>query len=167
MPLEQYRAWCPYCESTRLFTRPAPTHLIHLVITLFTCGLWILVWFAVSISCAFGRWTCNVCGCEPGRYDPDLYHDEEEEENTLLPLSESGHEPSPPLPRRVRHLQKRRPVWPPKDRWEWASWIILLLVTALGGAYLLTWGLNQRQNTRSATPAPAATGPAIEREEIR
>lgn len=52
--------YCKHCkEQVRVFRR-APNHILHLILTLLTFGLWIIVWLGVSVS--FGGWRCCRCG---------------------------------------------------------------------------------------------------------
>jgi hypothetical protein len=40
--------------------RESARHLLHLLLTLATAGLWVVVWFLASY--ATGPWRCSVCG---------------------------------------------------------------------------------------------------------
>ena len=40
-------------------TSPAPNHLLHLILTLITLGVWVIFWFFRSVS---NDWRCVKCG---------------------------------------------------------------------------------------------------------
>lgn len=66
MPIE-YREWGAYCKTCgqmRLFRASVekPTHVLHALLTIFTCLLWGLVWLIVSLSATSSPWRCSVCG---------------------------------------------------------------------------------------------------------
>lgn len=46
--MKQRGAWCNVCQQQRLFTAPTPSHLLHLVLTLITFGLWLIVWLIIE-----------------------------------------------------------------------------------------------------------------------
>ena len=52
--------WCTPCQANTLHKRPAPNHVLHLLITLFLCGLWIPVWIVLAIGPV--DWQCQQCG---------------------------------------------------------------------------------------------------------
>ena len=60
MPIEQTQRHCKSCGRQTLHQRQAPNHLIHAIVTLFLCGLWIPVWILVSIF--RGSYRCQISG---------------------------------------------------------------------------------------------------------
>lgn len=50
------------CKACRFNTamRPGANHLMHLVLSVLTGGLWLPVWLLCAIR--FGGWTCVQCG---------------------------------------------------------------------------------------------------------
>lgn len=40
--------------------RPGANHILHLLLTFFTCGFWLLVWLGQSVR--MGGWRCPWCG---------------------------------------------------------------------------------------------------------
>lgn len=44
----------------------APNHILHFLITVFSCGLWVFPWALFTISHQFARWGssyhCQQCG---------------------------------------------------------------------------------------------------------
>lgn len=56
----QTNRWCRRCQACTLHYRQAANHVLHFLITCFTCGLWLIVWFLLSVK--FGGWQCRECG---------------------------------------------------------------------------------------------------------
>jgi hypothetical protein len=59
---EEFCAYCAQCRSERLFVPLRIRHLFHLMITLLTGGLWLIVWLALSIERAIRPLRCSHCG---------------------------------------------------------------------------------------------------------
>lgn len=59
MPTQQSSFWCPQCEGQVLGTRQGCNHLLHAIITLFLCGLWIPIWILAAIP---EPYRCQTCG---------------------------------------------------------------------------------------------------------
>lgn len=57
---ERGNGWCEQCNAQRMVARKTPNHLLHLILTVLTCGLWAAVWILTSIR--FGGWRCTTCG---------------------------------------------------------------------------------------------------------
>jgi hypothetical protein len=67
MKTEQTQLRCSLCERPTLHTRQAPTtnHVLHLLLTLVTLGIWLPIWFLVAaMSGAESRdaFRCTQCG---------------------------------------------------------------------------------------------------------
>jgi hypothetical protein len=64
------RIWahCPRCKHTQRFIRVQTTHWFHAVMTIITCGLWIVSWIAIVIGRRIWPWRCKHCGWN----DPDF-----------------------------------------------------------------------------------------------
>jgi hypothetical protein len=60
MAVKQKSAWCPTCQQQRLFTAPKPSHALHLILTIFTAGIWLIVWLLIGGKT--GPYRCTVCG---------------------------------------------------------------------------------------------------------
>lgn len=54
--------FCRTCNRQALATRPGTNHILHLLISVFTLGLWIPMWILISIK--IGGWRCNTCGMQ-------------------------------------------------------------------------------------------------------
>jgi len=57
---EETQRYCPSCARNVLARRRGTNHVLHLLLTMFTMGLWLLVWMGQSVR--FGGWRCSQCG---------------------------------------------------------------------------------------------------------
>jgi hypothetical protein len=60
MSVSQASRWCASCGGSVLATRQGPNHLLHLVLTLFTCFMWAPFWAMVALTPR--AWRCSRCG---------------------------------------------------------------------------------------------------------
>ena len=51
---------CKPCGKHVRAARPSANHVVHLIISLLTAGLWLPIWLLCSIS--IGGWRCIECG---------------------------------------------------------------------------------------------------------
>jgi DNA-directed RNA polymerase subunit RPC12/RpoP len=58
---KQSSAFCPHCERRVLTLGTAPNHVLHLILTFFTVGLWGFIWLAVALG-KIGGYRCSKCG---------------------------------------------------------------------------------------------------------
>lgn len=66
MPVE-YSEWggpCKACGQNRLFRSATvkPNHVLHAILTIFTCFLWGIVWLILSATTSSSPYRCTVCG---------------------------------------------------------------------------------------------------------
>lgn len=52
--------YCKMCEAQRKVTRPKANHVLHLILTIITLGVWGFIWLGVAVQ--FGGWRCDTCG---------------------------------------------------------------------------------------------------------
>ena len=70
----QSSAFCLVCQQQRLFTKEKPNHLLHLVLSVLTLGIWaIFVWLPISIAAQARRPRCASCGTELGHAHVPTY----------------------------------------------------------------------------------------------
>ena len=55
-------AYCEQCEEQRLCTKQSPNHILHLLLSIVTAGLWLLIWALVCMSAESKPFCCSVCG---------------------------------------------------------------------------------------------------------
>lgn len=52
--------FCNSCDKRVVVFRKGTNHILHLLLTILTAGLWIFVWIGVGVK--FGGWRCTECG---------------------------------------------------------------------------------------------------------
>lgn len=62
MSVQQTSAFCPVCERQSRFQKERINHLLHLVLSVLTLGLWLIVWVAVGIANSSKPSRCVTCG---------------------------------------------------------------------------------------------------------
>jgi hypothetical protein len=60
MSMEHIQAYCKDCEKRIRAERKGTNHILHLILTIFTAGLWLIIWVGSAIK--FGGWSCPSCG---------------------------------------------------------------------------------------------------------
>ena len=53
------RIHCPECDAVRKCSTPGTNHTFHVIMSLFTLGIWPLFWVGAAMS---NTWTCDTCG---------------------------------------------------------------------------------------------------------
>ncbi len=61
MSMEQSQKYCKGCEREVLVQRPKRNHILHLLLTICTAGVWGIVW-GFLIVFHKGGWHCSRCG---------------------------------------------------------------------------------------------------------
>jgi hypothetical protein len=61
MAVEEGSGYCRDCGRNVLVRRTTPNHVLHLLVTLFLCGLWLPVWALIAVF-GGGSWRCTQCG---------------------------------------------------------------------------------------------------------
>jgi hypothetical protein len=52
---------CWHCQKNVMAQKNTPNHVLHLLLTIFTAGLWGIVWLIVTLS-NIGGYRCTQCG---------------------------------------------------------------------------------------------------------
>ena len=60
MAMQEATGLCKRCDCQTLIRRQGTNHILHLIITVVTCGLWLIVWVLASVK--IGGWRCSTCG---------------------------------------------------------------------------------------------------------
>jgi hypothetical protein len=60
MSIQKVRKFCKECNKFVFAERPGVNHILHLILTLLTFGIWLIVWIGVSVK--IGGWKCPICG---------------------------------------------------------------------------------------------------------
>ena len=59
--------YCKRCGYTRQHLQPATSHVLHLILSILTCGLWLGIWIAAGLAHASQK-TCATCGKVAGLF---------------------------------------------------------------------------------------------------
>lgn len=68
--MKQASGYCDVCERRVYATGRAPNHVLHLVLTVFTGGLWGIVW-ALLAAGTIGNYRCTRCGSRVAKVSGD------------------------------------------------------------------------------------------------
>jgi hypothetical protein len=60
MGYEETSKFCGYCNRQVLARRQGTNHILHLLLTIVTGGLWLIIWILISVK--IGGWRCSSCG---------------------------------------------------------------------------------------------------------
>ena len=60
MSYDEISKYCNFCGKQVLARSPRPNHILHLLLTIITGGLWCLVWLHYSVKNK--EWHCSFCG---------------------------------------------------------------------------------------------------------
>jgi len=66
--MEQTQMYCKGCQQSTLAQRPKVNHILHLLLSVLTAGVWIIVWILVSFL-HLGGWKCSHCGGDTHYFD--------------------------------------------------------------------------------------------------
>jgi len=53
---------CPTCEKQTLHRQEGTARILHLLLTLITCGFWLPVWLLLALNAHTRPWVCQTCG---------------------------------------------------------------------------------------------------------
>ena len=62
MGTEESQTFCPTCKQNVLGRRETPNHILHFLISFFTCGFWLFVWALLAASAGREPYRCTRCG---------------------------------------------------------------------------------------------------------
>jgi hypothetical protein len=62
--VKQLTAWCPVCGRQSLFQKPRINHVLHLILSIVTLGLWLFVWAFLGFVNSSRQPRCSTCGRE-------------------------------------------------------------------------------------------------------
>ena len=52
---------CEYCGKSTLHTQASINHILHLILTILTGGVWLIVWILLALT-SDDSWRCSECG---------------------------------------------------------------------------------------------------------
>ena len=53
--------YCRHCNKNVMTQKNTPNHLLHLILSVFTLGLWVIVWLLLILG-HIGGSRCTECG---------------------------------------------------------------------------------------------------------
>ncbi|WP_128292007.1 MULTISPECIES: hypothetical protein [Afifella] len=62
MGTKHAQRYCPQCSRTVLAQKQTPTHILHLLLSIVTGGLWLVVWFVLAAVASERSYRCPICG---------------------------------------------------------------------------------------------------------
>lgn len=65
MAIQEATGFCKGCNKQMLIRRKGTNHILHFLLTIFTVGLWLIIWILASIK--IGGWRCSQCGMHASR----------------------------------------------------------------------------------------------------
>ncbi len=54
--------YCQMCGGQKIFEKPKVNHILHMFLTIFTVGLWSIMWILIGFCSVVSRQTCTGCG---------------------------------------------------------------------------------------------------------
>jgi len=60
MAEQKKSGFCKMCNQQTVVFRKGTSHILHLLLTIITGGLWLIIWLGLSIK--FSGWRCSQCG---------------------------------------------------------------------------------------------------------
>jgi len=61
MGSRQYMHKCKQCGKPTMHLGPSTSHVLHLLLSVVTAGIWVPVWILVSLSNS-SQGACSICG---------------------------------------------------------------------------------------------------------
>ena len=65
MAVRTRQLFCETCQRPRPFDKPGPNHILHLLLSCLTFGLWLTMWFLAAIADSPKEYHCRACGWQP------------------------------------------------------------------------------------------------------
>jgi len=62
MTTERLRGYCARCRHQQIFEKSRLHHGFHFLLSVLTCGLWLVSWLSIYIGHRFRPWRCVKCG---------------------------------------------------------------------------------------------------------
>lgn len=66
MSVKQNSNYCNVCQRQSLYAKPRINHVLHLILTIVTLGLWSIVWLILGVSNSSKPMRCTTCGTPKG-----------------------------------------------------------------------------------------------------
>jgi hypothetical protein len=70
--MKQKSSFCERCERMTLFQKRGINHVLHLILSVPTLGLWGLVWIVLAMTKSAEPYYCSRCGWAEGYFPGEL-----------------------------------------------------------------------------------------------
>lgn len=66
--LKETYGFCEDCKRRVKVYRKGTNHILHFLISLFTCGMWLIIWLFITLihlnpsTAGTSNWKCTLCG---------------------------------------------------------------------------------------------------------
>lgn len=87
MSYKETSDFCSYCNRRTVFRKQKPNDVLHVILTIFSCFLWAIVWIADSFIKGAAPYCCSICGTPHSSRPKTLPQTEIQEPNRSLPES--------------------------------------------------------------------------------
>jgi hypothetical protein len=91
-------AYCPTCDQQRMHSGKQPNHILHLLLSCITFGIWLPVWLVLSVA---RKPRCMQCGMKQGAARAESTYTNRPIHGTTTPPATDGqpqNELEPPTP---------------------------------------------------------------------
>lgn len=61
MGVRVIRRFCSNCGQTRPFEKQGVNHVLHLILSLLTLGVWVVVWMMAGVCNTLSLYRCREC----------------------------------------------------------------------------------------------------------
>jgi competence CoiA-like predicted nuclease len=58
---QETQGYCPTCQRNVLARHQGVNHILHFLVSFFTCGLWLIVWLVLAQRAHNAPWFCPTC----------------------------------------------------------------------------------------------------------
>ena len=77
--MDQKSKFCSQCQKQTLWARPETNFLLHMLLTLISCGMWLPIWILLCTGC----WRCQTCGSDGLEHLTDESHDQYDDQPVM------------------------------------------------------------------------------------
>ncbi len=67
MASNQLMHYCRRCKKMTMHVQPSTSHVLHLLLSIFTFGIWLIVWVLAAVANSSQK-ACTACGKTAGLF---------------------------------------------------------------------------------------------------
>ena len=60
--MEMWQTYCPNCQKLVLGQRETVNTVAYVLLTLFSCGFWLIIWWIMAATFRQRPFLCTICG---------------------------------------------------------------------------------------------------------